>query len=683
MSPGMPIFPVSPERVAGTRPPYNGPAPPSPSLPDLRPLRTLSHRRNDSDVSVHGLAAMFENLEVKDFKEAQSKYLAALQKQKTKHAKEIVDMENRHRLAIGRFEVRCDELKSDLKRAQEVTKDTIDKHVWDKERQDHREALAKWEKALAKENERRKQIEAKLEAVAPKYQSMKTAAEQYKKMHKEAVKEKMDAAANNTAIGVKLQSMQRKARTLESDLNYQTAEAEKYKNQVYSLQVDLESAEARLGEQIQTLTDKLKLIEGERDALKTSLKEEEVMRIAAEGQIPLPTASNEEEDEFASPVRSPRKRSPMREEEDKENVAPKKAVVELHLLQQELSSEKRLRERAQEQIDFMKMECQFQCCSCRIADIKGAKYVHDGSYATEMERIKASVPMMTPPPSDHDDEVMEDIKIKEEPMDDERPFTPLEHPEDPVAETTTKPSTSPEPLLAFSPTTGTFRSVPSPAKVATSTFVADLATPARLGLSSITEVATASSPWTPDANSTVIRTEPESPTLAQEPEQEPQPEPEQVIKYESKSVLKEIVIHEDAIVDDEDDVEEEATMEPQTPLHGPSGPATPGQYLTRTITTTTTIPLHFSPLTPAAKKVDQPMTPSTIAHAPTTAQSKVLGELNLNNLPFDREAALEAIRERRGRARSMAIGHGTPRKQMMEGVKERRDISAPVSRARR
>ena len=48
----------------------------------------------------------------------------------------------------------------------------------------------------------------------------------------------------------------------------------------------------------------------------------------------------------------------------------------------------------------------------------------------------------------------------------------------------------------------------------------------------------------------------------------------------------------------------------------------------------------------------------------------------------DREAALEAIRQRRGRARSFAAGHGTPRKQMMEGVKERRDISAPVARIR-
>jgi hypothetical protein len=89
-------------------------------------------------------------------------------------------------------------------------------------------------------------------------------------------------------------------------------------------------------------------------------------------------------------------------------------------------------------------------------------------------------------------------------------------------------------------------------------------------------------------------------------------------------------------------------------------------------------------MTPAASKgLDHPMTPSTIAHAPTNVQSHALGEVSLNALPIDREAALEMIRQRRGRARSMAMGQSTPGKQMMEGVKERRDISAPVYRVRR
>ncbi|KAF2266481.1 hypothetical protein CC78DRAFT_531593 [Lojkania enalia] len=232
--------------------------------------------------------------------------------------------------------------------------------------------------------------------------------------------------------------------------------------------------------------------------------------------------------------------------------------------------------------------------------------------------------------------------------------------------------------MAFSPTSGTFRSVPSPVKTAPSTLAATPATQSCLGLSSITEVVAESSPWTPDINNNVIRTEATSPPLcsmAQEPEEDVK-EKEIVVKPES--VSSNIIIHEDDVAESD-----EENSGPQTPLHSPPGPATPAQWLTRTITTTTTIPLHFSPMTPVTKTADHPLTPSTIAHAPSDAQSNILGEIALNKLPFDREAALEAIRQRRGRARSMAAGHGTPRKQMMEGLKERRDISAPVARVRR
>ncbi|KAL9062159.1 MAG: hypothetical protein Q9157_009175, partial [Trypethelium eluteriae] len=68
-------------------------------------------------------------------------------------------------------------------------------------------------------------------------------------------------------------------------------------------------------------------------------------------------------------------------------------------------------------------------------------------------------------------------------------------------------------------------------------------------------------------------------------------------------------------------------------------------------------------------------------NAPAAAQHNTLDENGHPIAPatIDREAALEAIRQRRGRARSFAEGKLTPRKPMVEGVApERRDISAPV-----
>jgi hypothetical protein len=118
------------------------------------------HRRNDSDVSVHGLAAMFENLEVKDFKEAQTKYLNALNKQKVKYMHEIEEMEKKHIDAIKRYRLSHDEMKGDLKRQQDLCENHVDRDIWDKARQEHREALAKWEAHSRGLEERKKQIEA-------------------------------------------------------------------------------------------------------------------------------------------------------------------------------------------------------------------------------------------------------------------------------------------------------------------------------------------------------------------------------------------------------------------------------------------------------------------------------------------------------------------------------------------
>lgn len=461
----------------------------------------------------------------------------------------------------------------------------------------------------------------------------------------------------------KVQSLEREVRRTKSDLDHKTKDAENQKNQVYALQVELESTAARLGDEIQTLREKLASVEGERDTLKTSLQEEEVMRIAAEGRIPLPTVSADESDEFGSPVRSPRKpRTVQREDDDKENVAPKKSLVELKQLQQDLAMERRLRERAEDQIDFMKMECQFQCCSCRIAENKGKPFVHDNTYIAEMHRIKSSVPALTPPASAHEDDAMEGVIVKQEPVEDSSTFTP---PVDVTLSGRQTPDAAvgePEAVLTFSPATGTFRAVPSPVKSHPAAHIATPAKPSNLGLSAVTETFVESSPWTPDTHSTILPSN---------------VEPE-IVTVRRRSTMKEnksapISIHEDAI----EDQDEESQAHPQESFE----PATPARYELHT--TTTTIPIAFSPATPAFRPGRGPITPSTVAHAASDARTPVLGELSLNNLSIDREKALEQIRLRRGRTRSMADGHATPMKKMIEGVKDRRDISAPVLRGRR
>ncbi|OKL56067.1 hypothetical protein UA08_08593 [Talaromyces atroroseus] len=54
-------------------------------------------------------------------------------------------------------------------------------------------------------------------------------------------------------------------------------------------------------------------------------------------------------------------------------------------LKAEIKSEQRHRERAEDMIHFLKMECQFKRCSCRIAESQGHKYVYDKDWENAMQ----------------------------------------------------------------------------------------------------------------------------------------------------------------------------------------------------------------------------------------------------------------------------------------------------------
>lgn len=88
-----------------------------------------------------------------------------------------------------------------------------------------------------------------------------------------------------------------------------------------------------------------------------------------------------------------------------------------------------------------------------------------------------------------------------------------------------------------------------------------------------------------------------------------------------------------------------------------------------TVSTTTRIPLA------------SPSEEQKIEFAPSTPKSLTLPNGTIDpalTATVSREEALAMIRERRGRARSLAEGKMTPRKQMVEGG-SRRDISAPAA----
>lgn len=368
-------------------------------------------------------------------------------------------------------------------------------------------------------------------------------------------------------------------------------------------------------EELDKLMAKLRVVEEEKEALKTSLKEEEVARIAAEGMIALPASKGDEDDEdlWTSPrKRSPKKRSPSPLSDDKENVAVPKRIVDSKMMEEELQWERARREQAEDMIDFLRMECHFNCCACRCAERHGYEltFHDDSTVSEEMARIKADIAsVLTPPGSVNGTDEME-IDSKET-----RPATASSESEGDV---TIKPETVPEPELADVPM---------------------------------------STEATEDDRSVTLAPESEEVHLLPAESMETVGQEEAPMAPHPTPAMNEI---------QEQPVESSTTIPGwQSPPQTPTAPAeaTPFRQI-RTVTTTTTIPMHF---TPASK-------------APSTEHNLEAALAADGMTPtFDREAALAAIEYRRGRAKSLANGHLTPRKQMLEGVgKERRDISAPA-----
>lgn len=203
------------------------------------------------------------------------------------------------------------------------------------------------------------------------------------------------------------------------------------------------------------------MLESERDALKCQLKEEEVARMAAEGLIALPSSTpqgavSQEDDEFASP----RKRRTPAQTPRAQSQDASRHRLEMETLRDELIRLCKSRDAAEGQVEFMKMECQFQCCSCRVAEQKGDAFIHDASLAQQVQRLR-------PHAQSHDigdPPAYEDMAMDEPPASDAKalshPATPA--PASPIDEDHNEIDSQQQPAekddIFFSPESGTFRS---------------------------------------------------------------------------------------------------------------------------------------------------------------------------------------------------------------------------------
>ena len=421
-SPGTPLFPVSPERANRQTLPH------SPSLPsDLYdPFKVASTREN---LRVQDKVAQFNNL-----------------------SKEAVQRRKDNEAAMRRAVLGREEAENESRRLR-----------------DENQALRR---NLEEGRAREKRVAERLESVMVRLLRLTNSASMSDSLQEELhnskqteehaqvvyAKEVRRARKEAFKSSSALVQLQEELKTTRNRYTLMREEVEAQKRRVENKDQEASAAQYQLvalQEELESMKRTVKVVEEERDAVKANLKQEEISRIAAEGKIALPPA--EEFDEFASPKK--RRRESIKENVDSKVIEEgegnnQRTLEELEALEQELRHEKKLRTRAVDLIDFMKMECQFQCCSCRIAEQQGTHYIHDKSYQekantkaiTKPNDTPAALPPAIPPPA----------PSEPSPSSESSPSSPAKA-SSPLGHTT-------EMLINFSPSTETFYKAPTPIK---------------------------------------------------------------------------------------------------------------------------------------------------------------------------------------------------------------------------
>lgn len=458
-------------------------------------------------------------------------------------------------------------------------------------------------------------------------------AEAYVKEVRKARKEAFKSASVVLKLQETLRDTQKRLQVSKIDHATDVQKADRFEQEA----TDAKCALMAMQQDLNKLQEQFKVLEQEKEALKTSLKEEEVARIAAEGQIALPTSQEDDTDLFTSPRKStsPRKLQSSSFSDDKENVGVvTKKMVDTKRLQEEVETERQKKEAAEEMVEFLRMECAFRCCECTSTTRHGRtmRVSMDEILATSIRKMKSDIAkILTPPASEKDEEEIEVEMSNAE--------------ADTVASNETLPEIKDEAMG------GDPNNIPLPEGDHSMTMVGD-------------NTADLVEKEVPQEQNQTTYDEHADEMILNEHDAEAAGGDEAPDDHQQHEVSRPVVtvpLKDSPPSTPERNAQHDYNMDPQH------------QHSIRTITTTTRIPMHFTPVSKPSQLTSwgQENIPLNLDGSANCAVDDPPAAL-----PFDREAALAAIAYRRGRAKSIADGTYTPRKQMVD--LQRRDISAPV-----
>ncbi|GKT47222.1 uncharacterized protein ColSpa_07403 [Colletotrichum spaethianum] len=523
---------------------------------------------------------------------------------------------------------------------------------------------------LEKGKEREQRVSERLETVMEQYGRAKETYAHTKAAWEKEIKLARKKTFKNESQIIKLQEELKSAREgwrLASDnLDAEKLRSKAREEEAFQARYQMVGMEQELGEAF----ERIKLLEQERDAYKTLAKEEEVARIAAEGRIPLPKAFDAApDDEFASPKKKKGPRFSLSTVDIVSSAASEGEIEELSL---QVSWERQRADRAYELVDFLQAECELRCCPCAKTHKRQSILSPRQSLASNRPSIMSPRRRLMPPAeiADASDLVIlrggressqgrPSLRASRSPPVEEKAF---KKPEAPRRSREERRST------IFCPREGIFRTV---SQQEADEIEAQHEQERQEHESS---VGSPNEPPTPhDAPLRFSRT----------PSLEP---PDFAVLAQERMSLASLLnaphggtdgeVHTaplpsiPTMPDTDERPASRSSRSPSPTLEDTVRPHTAAAFYTKT--TTTTVPIRD----------DKPRPQPKFERGRTPSGGDCHMSFDINNPAMTptmtREEALARIRERRGRARSIAQGTATPRKKMIEGAGERRDVSAPA-----
>ncbi|KAJ5826642.1 hypothetical protein N7447_003405 [Penicillium robsamsonii] len=385
-------------------------------------------------------------------------------------------------------------------------------------REEAESALATAQEDLSEAQTRERRISERLESLLEELHGTKERQGHERSIFEKEIRKARKEAFRAGSTLVKLQEELKHAKSEVRALKDEVAAERESKDKAKQEAFERAYALAGLTEELEVLKEKFRALETDNHSSTLEVRAHEIRKEdfgrlsiaegdlaflatprrpkrAAAGSVLSPAPAHEEDHAEATPPKRPRLSDCAPKTESEEHASETAAELDEDLLEgikEELDFERRRRVAAEEMVHFLNIECQFERCSCRLAESQGRRYIYDADYYNKFQKPQieaeekaraqqaiieqASVQQIHPHPSSTPEASTPMVRSPRHSIHQEEPEpsrTPLAAPPVPVHQHTApsvkaEPRDLPkmqmpaEPLVTFSPETGTFTTFPSP-----------------------------------------------------------------------------------------------------------------------------------------------------------------------------------------------------------------------------